>query len=337
LRIVFVQQYGWFQLTRDASLGQHDVRVADLSAFSRETPALIFVNPLAGAGRAGAYLLRVREAFDTEKIHAEFVLTESAGDLESRARAAIAHGHRLLLAMGGDGTFQGLVNAASGSDVLLGLLPAGGGNDFASAVGLPKDPITAVRAVLRGKPRSVDLIRARMDGGRERLYTGGGGVGLDVDAVQLAAGVYRRLPGRLRYVASALRALRDFTPLRVRAEFPGGELPPLETKVLLAAALNTPTYGGGLRLAPDAQVDDGWLDLAFVEDLNALQVLALLPRLLWSGNLPSSHVKRIRVRRARLSADRPCFFHGDGEILGPAPVEIEVVPRAVRVLGPTAP
>jgi diacylglycerol kinase (ATP) len=332
-----LQQYVCYQLTRYAQLRQHHLRVADLSVISHEAPALVFVNPLAGAGRAGAYLLRVREVFDTQRIPAEFVLTESAADLESRARAAIADGQRLLLAMGGDGTFQGLANAAFGSGVLLGLLPAGGGNDFASALGLPKDPVAAARAVLRGKPRSVDLIRARMDGGRERLYAGGGGVGLDVDAVQHAAGIYRRLPGRLRYVASALRALRDFTPLHVRAEFPGSELPPIEAKVLLAAALNTPTYGAGLRLAPDAQIDDGWLDLAFVEDLRALQVLALLPRLLKSGNLPDSHVKRTRVRRARLSADRPCFFPGDGEILGPAPVEIEVLPGAVRVLGPAGP
>ncbi len=310
--------------------------MTDLSAISREVPAVVFVNSLAGAGRASACLLRVREVFDAQKIHADFVLTESAGDLESRARAAIADGCRLLLAMGGDGTFQGLVNAAFGSDVLLGLLPAGGGNDFASALGLPKDPVAAARAILRGEPRPVDLIRARLDGGRERLYAGGGGVGLDVDAVQLAAGIYRRLPGRLRYVASALRALRDFKPLLVRAEFPGGELPPIEAKVLLAAALNTPTYGAGLRLAPDARIDDGSLDLAFVEDLSALQVLALLPRLLQSGSLPNSHVKRTRARRVRLSADRPCFFHGDGEILGPAPVELEVLPGAVRVLGPAA-
>ena len=311
--------------------------MTDLSEISREVPAVVFVNPLAGAGRASACLLRVREVFDAQKIHAEFVLTESAGDLESRVHAAIADGCRLLLAMGGDGTFQGLANAAFGSNVLLGLLPAGGGNDFASALGLPKDPAAAARAVLRGEPRSVDLIRARVDGGRKRLYAGGGGVGLDVDAVQLAAGIYRRLPGRLRYVASALRALRDFTPLLVRAEFSGGELPPIEAKVLLAAALNTPTYGAGLCLAPDAQIDDGWLDLAFVEDLSPLQVLALLPRLLKSGSLPNSHVKRTRVRRARLSTDRPCFFHGDGEILGPAPVELEVVPGAVRVLAPAAP
>jgi diacylglycerol kinase (ATP) len=318
--------------------------VADLSAISREIPALVFVNPVAGAGRAGAYLLRTRELFESEKIRAEFVLTESAADLEFRAKHAIAAGNKLLFAAGGDGTFQGLVNVAYGSDALLGLLPAGGGNDFASALGLPKDPIAAARSILRGEERRVDLVRAHTDGGHQRLYAGGGGVGLDVDAVKYASGIYRRLPGRLRYVAAALHALRDFAGLRVRAEFPSADLKegsreasepePLEARVLLAAVLNTPSYGAGLRLAPDAQIDDGWLDLAFLQELGALQVLALLPRLVKSGGLPSSHLKRVRVRRVRLSTDRLCFFHGDGEILGPAPVEIEIVPGAVRVLAP---
>lgn len=311
--------------------------MTDLSAIARQAPAIVFVNPLAGGGRAGSHLLRVREIFDREKIHVEFVPTESAADLESRAGAAISAGHRLLLAMGGDGTFQGLANAAFGSDVLLGVLPAGGGNDFATALGLPKDPAAAARAVLHGKPRSVDLIRARVDGGRERLYACGGGMGLDVNAVQLAAGTYRLWPGRLRYVASALHALRDSKPLLVRAEFPGSEIPAIEARVLLAAVLNTPTYGGGMRLAPVARMDDGWLDLALVKDLSALQVIGLLPQLLKSGNLPNSYVQATRARRVRLVTDRPCFFHGDGEIFGPAPVEIEVVPSAVRILAPAQP
>jgi diacylglycerol kinase (ATP) len=152
-----------------------------------------------------------------------------------------------------------------------------------------------------------------------------------------AAGRYRRVPGRLRYIASALRALRGFTALGVRAEFPGSELPTMEAKVLLAGVLNTPSYGAGLRLAPGALVDDGWLETVFVRDLKAFEVLGLLPRLWWSGAMPSSYMTRVRARRVRLVTDRPCFFHGDGEILGPAPVEIEVVPGAVRVLAPARP
>jgi diacylglycerol kinase (ATP) len=292
------------------------------------------MNPLAGAGRASDYFSEVREVFHSRKIPAEFLLTESVHDLESRTRGAIADGRRLLFAMGGDGTFQALVNIAFGSDVLLGLLPAGGGNDFAAALGLPRDPVAAARTVLSGEPRLVDVLRARTGDGQTRLYIGGGGVGLDVEAARYAAGTYHNLPGRLRYIASGLRALHEFTPPRVRADFPGSTVSPVEAAVLFAAAFNTPSYGAGVRFAPDAQIDDGCLDVALVEKLSALQIVAAIPRLLLKGTLPASRIKHARATRVVLSSDRPCLFHGDGEIFGPTPVEVEVVPRAIRILAP---
>jgi diacylglycerol kinase (ATP) len=307
----------------------------DLSTIaSREFPAVVFVNPAAGGGRARAYLPRIRNIFEAHALPAEFVMTKSAEELEAGARERIVRKRRLLLAMGGDGTFQGLANAAFGSDILLGILPAGGGNDFAVALGLPENPIAAAEAILRGQPRWVDLVRVRTADGRERLYVGGGGVGLDAEATGYANGAFRRLPGRLRYVAAALRALRGFAPLQVRAEFPESELPPIESKVLLAGVLNTPTYGAGLRLAPNAQISDGWIDAVFVDDLSLWGVLKLLPRLMRSGDLRIPEVTRIRAKRVRLLTDRPCMFHGDGEIIGPVPVDIEVVQRAVQVLAP---
>jgi len=199
---------------------------------------------------------------------------------------------------------------------------------------LPRDLEAAVDAVLHGRPRYLDLLRARTADGRERLYAGGGGVGLDAEAMQYASGAYRRIPGRFRYIASALRALWGFAPVDVKAEFPGGELPAIQASALLAGVLNTPTYGGGLRLAPSAQCDDGWLDVVIVENLTAWEVLGVLPALVTSGELRASRVQRGRARRVRLTTSRPCLFQGDGEILGPAPVEIEVVPRAVRILAP---
>ena len=107
-----------------------------------------------------------------------------------------------------------------------------------------------------------------------------------------------------------------------------------DIQVLVAAVLNTPNYGGGLQLAPDARIDDGLLCTVFVKNLNALQVLGAVPRLLLGGGLPESYVHRVSTSRVRLTADRACLFHGDGEIFGPAPVEVDVVPRAVRVLAP---
>jgi diacylglycerol kinase (ATP) len=262
------------------------------------------------------------------------VVTKSAEELESSARNAISEGRRLLFAMGGDGTFQALANAAFGADVLLGVFPVGGGNDFAAGLGLPGEPLKAAAAALQGTPRLIDLVRARTADGRTRLYLGGGGVGLDAEAARYASGIYRRFPGRVRYIAAALRALAGYLPLDVQIDFPGSDLPPLKAKALLAAALNSPTYGAGLRLAPDARLDDGSLHVVLIEDLSVLEVLLLLPRLMRTGELRTPHVKRWRVQRLRLTTDRPSVFHGDGEILGPTPVEVEVVPGAIRVLAP---
>jgi diacylglycerol kinase (ATP) len=238
------------------------------------------------------------------------------------------------MAMGGDGTFQTLANAAFGAKVLLGVLPVGGGNDFASALGLPDDPMKSAEAVLQGTPRFVDLVRVRTAEGRTRLYVGGGGIGLDAKAARFASGRYRRFPGRWRYIASALRALVGFVPLEVRVDFPESDLIPYQARVLLAAVLNSPTYGAGLRLAPGATLDDGLLHVVLIEAIGAFEVLRLLPRLMVSGELRTSRVKRWQVSKVRLTTRKPSTFHGDGEILGSTPVEIELVPRAIQVLAP---
>jgi len=307
---------------------------AEASSILRESAVIVFVNSVAGGGRARFCLSQIQKLFESFRIHAQFVMTNSAAELASSAQNAILRGRRALFAMGGDGTFQALANAAFGADTLLGILPIGGGNDFATALALPDDPVKAAEAILRGKPRFVDLVRVRTADGRTRFYAGGGGVGLDAEAARYASGPYRWLPGRLRYIASALRALVGYVPLEVHIDFPEGLLISYKAKALLAAVLNSPTYGAGLKLAPGARLDDGSLHVVLIEDIGTLGVLRLLPRLLGSGELGTSRVRRWRAQRVRLTTDRPCMFHGDGEILGPTPVDIEVVPKAVQVLAP---
>jgi diacylglycerol kinase (ATP) len=308
--------------------------VAESSSISSFAPAMVFINPTAGAGRARSYIPRIRKVFEAADIDVEFLCVEKTKDLESAAHAAIESGKRLLIAFGGDGTMQALVNSALDADVVLGVLPAGGGNDFAAGLELPMDPIAAAEAILRGQTRRVDLARARTADGRVRFYLGGGGIGIDADSIRHANGAFRRLPGRARYVASALRSLWSFRGVGVKVEFPLNDVAPFEAKCLLAAVLNAPTYGAGIKLAPEARIDDGWLDVVIVGDLSMFKIAGLLPRLLRNGELRTSHIKRFQVRSVRLTTDRPCMFHGDGEILGAAPVEIEAVPKAVRVLAP---
>ena len=300
----------------------------------RESSVTVLVNSVAGGGRARSCLSPIQRLFESSHIDARFVMTNCAAELEASARDAILQGQRALIAMGGDGTFQTLANAAFGADVIMGVIPVGGGNDFAAALGLSGGPLKATEAILRSHPRFVDLARVRTAEGRTRLYAGGGGIGLDAQAARYASGAYRRIAGRLRYIASALRALVASVPVPVRVDFPDSDIPSCEANALLAAVLNSPTYGAGVRLAPGAMVDDGWLQVVLIEDISALGVIRLLPRLMGSGELRTTRVKRWQAKKVRLTTHYATAFHGDGEIIGSTPVEIAVVPRAIQVLAP---
>ncbi len=298
-------------------------------------PDLVLLNPAAGGGAANDAVLRV-EAFAAQqhwRVHLR--MTTSPEDLALKARAGMAAGYTRILALGGDGTFQQLANAIGvEQNIVLGVLPAGGGNDLAQALGIPLDPVVAAKALLDGEVRFLDAARVRTADGKQRLYLGGGGVGLDAQAAQFAEGAYRNLRGRSRYLLSAIRALIGFHPLHIHASIESDENSELEANVLVLGVLNTPSYGAGLRIAPAAKIDDGKLDLVLVENLPLLQILRLLPRLMTHGELRTERVRRETVRRIRIETRTPAKFHGDGEILGWTPVEIEVVPRAIRMLCP---
>ena len=300
-----------------------------------EAQDLLLVNPAAGAGRARDVLPGLREFIKQHGWNVEIRETQSPEDLAGQARSAAKVGRQRIMILGGDGTFQVLLNAvADYPETILGVIPAGGGNDLAAALGLSSDPLRAAAMLLEGEVRHLDAARVRTAEGKERLYSGGGGVGLDAEAARYASGAYRNMRGRGRYLLSAIRALMSFHSISVRAEIVGTEAQSLQAKVLLAAVLNTPSYGAGVCLAPDARIDDGKLDLVLLEDLRASEILGLLPVLATHGELHTRRVRRIRVERVRIETETPCWFHGDGELVGKTPVEISVVPRAVRILQP---
>src|SRR5260370_28428516 len=132
---------------------------AETPSMLRESAVAVFFNPTAGGGRARFHLAQIQELFESLQVRAQFVRTNNAAELALSAQDAISQRCRVLMAMGGDGTFQTLANAAFGADVLLSVLPVGGGNDFASALGLPGEPWKPAEAGRPGTPRFVALAR----------------------------------------------------------------------------------------------------------------------------------------------------------------------------------
>ncbi len=297
------------------------------------TKTLILVNPIAGGGRARKARPKVADFLHQQGFLAEFAESQSADHLQRLAAEGVAAGYTRIVALGGDGTFRQIVEGTLGTEAVLGFLPAGGGNDIAEALGIPKDPVAAAHDLLHSPPRRMDVLRARFVGGNTSVYVGGGGLGLDAQAAELANGKFRRLPGAARYVAGALCALATFEPFCIEAELDGK---PIRAggPVMFAAVVNTPTYGAGVRIAPEAKIDDGWLNLVLVGELHWTRVLEVIPVILRTGDVRRPEIRRSRARRVSLCTARPAQFHGDGDVLGEAPVEVENLPGAIQVVAP---
>jgi diacylglycerol kinase (ATP) len=325
----------YLQIDSEPVIHQHYQPVPTSAYDNPLSTDLLLVNQKAGGGRAGEFVHKLRDFALQRDWKIEIAITTNADDLAAKAKQAAQSGRKRILVLGGDGTFQVLLNSViAHPDIILGVIPAGGGNDLAASLGLPPDPIAAAFLLHDGEVAYLDAVRVRTANGIERLYAGGGGVGLDAEASRLANGAYRNLPGRARYLLSAIRALFRVPKFRARITSNASTEDYIEIQALVVSVLNTPSYGAGLYLAPDAKTDDGVLSLVVLEDLSALEIFKLLPTLARHGQVNTKRIQRFNVTHIRIETDPPLWFHGDGELLGMTPVEVSVVPRAVRILRP---
>lgn len=289
------------------------------------------VNPAAGRGRAARAESEIARLLADHGHSAQFVHSKSSGDAREQARCAALQGFPCVAALGGDGLFHHVVNGIVGTDCVAAFFPAGNGDDIAEGLGIPDDPIQAAELFLRTAPRSVDVVRVRFADGRGTYFVGAGGMGLDAEAALQANTRFRRWPGVLRYLAGALWTFGHESSFSLHAEIDGATW---SGKAILAAVANSPCYGSGIRIAPEARMDDGVLNIVLVEEVGWLRLLHGLAILVTNRELKFEEIKRFPARRVRLEANRNVRVHGDGEQLGESPVEFEILPKAIRVKAP---
>ncbi len=301
-----------------------------------KTKALVIVNPASGGGSALRAEPHVASYLKLREVGADFVRSASVADIQEKSRRAAADGYTHVVALGGDGTFhhvvEGMYGGIAGVGAIAGFFPSGNGNDIAVALGIANDPVRAAEQFCNGAVRAVDLVRVTCSGGRVSHFIGVGGMGLDAEAAYLANTRYAKLPGWMRYVAGTFSAFFRTGPLQLRMEMDGDVW---DGPALFAAVANGTSYGAGARIAPDAKMDDGLLDVAVVGDVKFLRLLEALPRLFTSGDLRRfPEVQRFRCKRVKILSARSARVHGDGEDLGVSPAEFEVLPGAMRVVVP---
>jgi len=292
---------------------------------------LIIVNPASGGGRALAAEPLVAGYLGSQSKSAQFVHSRSSENIRELAANGAAAGYRYVIALGGDGAFHHVVEGIRGTGAIAGFLPAGNGNDIARDLGIPADTVTAAAAFCHSVPRAVDLVRVQFPDGCSAHFIGAGGMGLDAEAAHLANTRFKSWPGVTRYLAGALRTFSSKPAFELAAELDGTRW---TGRAIFAAVANSSSYGSGVRIAPDAKMDDGWLDVVLVKDVAWTRLVEAIPIVLTTGDLRFDEIKRFRCRRAVLRADRAVKVHGDGELLGESPAEFDILPAAIRVMTP---
>jgi YegS/Rv2252/BmrU family lipid kinase len=310
----------------------------------------LIVNPSAGGGKAGRVAPDVERALREQGLEVRRVDTRDLDHARELAAQGASAGETIAVLSG-----DGLIGVVA--DVLreypgavLGVLPGGRGNDLARVLGIPMDPIAACTVIARGTPRAMDLgevggpaatgHEAELDrsaaartAARGRAFVGIASVGFDSVANRIANEAPAWL-GNLVYAYGALRALLSWRPARFEIELdPPGER--LAFTAYTVGACNSKTYGGGMRAAPDAMLDDGLLEVVVLETVSKREFLTkLLPRVFKGTHveLPSVHV--FRATAVEISADRPFTMYADGDPIGELPVRVRALGGAVSVLLP---
>jgi len=288
----------------------------------------LIVNKVAGNGRCGRLYPSVDKFFRDANIEFTPMFTESRGHAVLLAKQAAQAGYGAVVSMGGDGTLNEVVNGIAGSGVVLGFIPAGSGNDFGRTVGIGSQSCdTACQVIAKGQVQEINL--GQVNG---RYFINIAGSGFDAE-VGLTANTWgkKHFRGYMAYVASILRQLVFFTPQEVVIELDGATR---KAKVWFVAIANARYFGGGLMIAPQAELHDDLFDVCIVKDVSKLELLKMIPKVFKGGHIHHPAVEMHRAAHVRVASMGRLAVQADGEVLGNLPQEFKIAPVKQKVFLP---
>jgi diacylglycerol kinase (ATP) len=282
---------------------------------------VVILNPAARSDKAKRWRAKVESIARGCSIFA----TSRAGEAEALARHAAREGFEKIVAAGGDGTVNEVVNGLAGSEAALGLLPIGTMNVFATELGLPAHDLALCWDIIQGEyTRLVDLPSAN-----GKFFVQLAGVGLDAQVVKETSLTLKRSFGPLSYLISAAQiAAREPPRLFLESEESLVE----EGSFVLVG--NGRLYGGPFPFFKHAAIDDGLFDVIAFKQLGYLEIIKYLQRVVFSSAIRVPEVEYFQTRRLRVTSDREVPVELDGELVGNCPVEFQVQERTLRVLAP---
>jgi diacylglycerol kinase (ATP) len=298
-----------------------------------DDPDLVVVaNPAAGHGRAGRLIGKVTTALHRLRLTHEIRVSESGPDVERLAREAAEGGAKIVAALGGDGTVSLTANGILGTGAALAALPAGTGDDFAKGIGAGK---LDAAVELLANPKTVDLdVIEVTTGADKRSFLNIAGAGFDSEVNETANGMTVKLGATGTYVAALLKTLSRFSPASFTIQVDDERM---ELDAMLVEVGSGRWTGGGMKVLPDAIMNDGLLDVCIVEALSKPAFLRAFPRVFVGSHTTHPKVRMRRGSRVQVEANRRVLVYADGELVGSLPAIFEIHPAALPVVvGPDA-
>jgi len=287
-------------------------------------PLALLVNPASAHGGALKLLPRLEQALDERRISFRVERTRGLEHGVERALHA-AEGGEVPVVLSGDGLIGAVGGALAGSETPLGIVPGGRGNDLARVLGIPRDPEAAVTMLAAGETRRIDV--GEVNGER---FLGIASVGFDSESNRLANET-KWLRGNLVYAYAGVRTLIGWKPARFTIKV--GEESRRASGYSVSIA-NNRAFGGGMFVAPDADLEDGEFDVVTISDVGKLRFLSNLPRVFKGTHVDEDEVRVFRASRLEVSASRPFPVYADGEHLTDTPASLRILPRALSVIVP---
>lgn len=284
----------------------------------------IICNPTAGGGRAARALDAVVGRLSGNGIELRVERSQSGEHAGRLARAAAEAGEEVV-AFGGDGMVRIVAHAARGTDAAVGILPGGRGNDFARALGIPSDPIEACEVLLDGARRRVDA----GDVGGE-TFVGIASVGIESEVTKIANALPRAF-GQASYLIATFAGLARWKPATFALTIDGVER---DFTGFIVGAANSPCFGGGMRFAPDAKLDDGLLDVVVVEQGPRALFALKAPKMFKGTHVEDPRVHVFRGAEVGFRTDRTFEVYADGDAIATTPATARAVPGALEILAP---
>ena len=282
------------------------------------------VNPIAGGGKAASLMPKIKTIFEEEKAEYDIYTTRGPRDAIEAASRAADVGFEVVVAVGGDGTVNEVLNGIAHTDSILAAVHGGKGNDFARAVDMPREINAACKALLRAETRSIDLGRVM-----GRYFINSVGVGFDASVAERVNKGGLPFKGITAYIYAFFEKLLSYEPVDMEIDLGSG---PYQDRPLLVAVGIGQAYGGGMKIVSDAIQDDGLFDVCIMQPMGRFRTVYIFPKVFMGTLKYEKEAGMYRTSEIKLKLSEPRPLHLEGEILIGDEMHFTLEHKAMKVL-----